>query len=339
MISTAAILSALLIGQATDLASFFEPHEYRYTGGNYHNEAFQYRLFKPSPLKPAKRYPLLLWLHGHGESGSDSRTSLRWLELAIDDTSHLNKYPLFILVVQCPSANPDWFHHFGGASSEWDNDMITIAVEILHKTMQEYPVDQERIYLAGISSGGNGCWETAMRYPDLFAAVVPMSSGGGDVSRAAMVKSIPIWAFHNLDDDAAPPDKDKVTVAAVNHSGGNAYLTFPRSPDYKHDSWTAAFRKYNIIGWMLAQRRGGLCWQPPGCRPWKWRHVIAMPVALLTIAWLAWLRAKQKRLRQQVLIAHQPTSGTQVQSSDDDADFILCLPNEIESTVRGNSNE
>jgi poly(3-hydroxybutyrate) depolymerase len=325
VISTLAIVSVLLAGQAEDFASLFEPHEHRYTGGNYRNVPFQYRLFKPSPLKPAQRYPLLLWLHGHGEAGSDSRVSLRWLELAIDDTIHPDKYPFFILVVQCPSANPDWFHKAGGTT--WGNDMTTVAAEVLRKTMREYPVDDNRVYLGGVSSGGSGCWEMAMRYPELFAAVVPMSSGGGDVARVTNLKNTPIWAFHNLDDDAPPPDGDKAIVAAVNSAGGNAYLTFPPAPGWKHDSWTAAFQKHEIMAWMLAQRRSGPCWVPPGCRPWKWRSILAMPAAILTIAWLAWQRGNRKRRKRLALAV-----SSQPQSSNEEADFILCLPDEITST-------
>jgi hypothetical protein len=145
------------------------------------------------------------------------------------------------------------------------------------------------------------------------------------VSRAAELKNIPIWAFHNVDDAGTPSDGDKATVAAVNMAGGNARLTFPRSSDDKHDSWSAAFRKYNIVSWMLAQHRGGLCWCPPGCRPWKWRHILAMPAAFLAVSWLAWSRAKRKhRRRQPLMVADHP------QSSDDEGDFILCLPEEVQ---------
>ena len=179
--ATFILASTLLVGQTDQFINFFTPCEYRRTSGANHNELFRYRLFVPRPLKPTEKYPLLVWLHGVGEAGSDNRLSLRYLDSMLDDSDHAQKYRLFILVVQCPQACPVWFHTAGAADSGagGPNDMLTVTAEILRKTMREYPVDQDRIYLAGLSSGGNGCWEMAMRYPELFAAVVPMASGAG----------------------------------------------------------------------------------------------------------------------------------------------------------------
>jgi predicted peptidase len=303
VISTLVILNALLLGEGAflgdsrDLACFFKSGEYRYTGGSYRNSPFQYHLFVPRGMEPGKQYPLLLWLHGLGEASTDPLASFRWLNLVIDDPAHIDHYRFFILVVQCPPDNPVWTRQIGGPASEWGNDMMTVAVSFLHDTMRKYPVDPNRVYLSGVSSGASGCWEMALRYPELFAAVAPFSSGGGDASRAERLKDIPIWAFHNLDDFMTPPDGDKAMVAAVNEVGGNACLTFPPSPGYKHDSWTAAFQKHNIMEWMLAQRRGSLCWRPPNCPPWKWRNVLAVPAGMLAIVWLAWRQEERRRQR------------------------------------------
>jgi predicted peptidase len=322
VISTIAIVSALLIGQTQEFANAFKAGEFHYTGGNYHHEPFKYHLFVPRSTRPKERYPLLLWLHGLGEVSADSLPSLRWLDMIIDDPRQPDRYRFFILVIQCPPSQPTWFHTAGGTVPDWGNDMTTVAASLLHETMREYPIDPDRVYLSGVSSGATGCWEMALRYPELFAAVVPLSSGGGDVSRAARLKKIPIWAFHNLDDDMTSPDGDKAMVAAVNSAGGNAYLTFPPSPGWKHDSWTAALQKHNMMGWMLAQQRGGPCWTPPGFQPWKWRTVLAMPAAFLATAWLAWLREKRKRRA----LVETP--------SEAESDFILCLPEETNPILK-----
>ena len=121
-------------------------------------------------------------------------------------------------------------------------------------------------------------------------------------------------------------------VAAVNGAGGNACLTFPSTPDWKHDSWTAAIQKHDIMAWMLAHCRDGLCWVPPGCRPWKWRSMLAVPAAFLAIAWLTWLREKQKRRKS--ALAARPLLETQVPGSEEESDFVLCLPDKIESTTK-----
>ena len=254
--TTMLIAAALLAARPDEFrlpegfADFFDVCEYRYTGGQYENELFRYRLFKPRSMQPGERYPLLLWLHGLGEAGSENLRSIRHLDLLFGDLAHMEKYRFFVLIVQCPRNNPTWFR--GSAVAD---DMLTVVAEILKKTICEQPVDRDRVYLAGVSSGGSGCWEMAMRYPDLFAAIVPMGSGGGDVSRAANLVSIPIWAFHSLDDKSTPPTGTMEMTTAVEHAGGNICLTLPARE--QHDCWSVAFQKYDIMGWMLAQRRGG----------------------------------------------------------------------------------
>jgi hypothetical protein len=89
---------------------------------------------------------------------------------------------------------------------------------------------------------------------------------------------------------------------------------------------------------MLAQRRGGLCWAPAGCHAWKWRDVLAMPAGLLAIVWLAWLRAKRKRRKRFASsLSAKPPSQTASRSSAEEADFILCLPEETVSTLKEGS--
>ena len=273
-------------------ADFFDVCQYRYTGGRYEQELFRYRLFKPRSMKPGEHYPLLLWLHGMGEAGSENWRSIRHLDLLFGDLAHMEKYRFFVLIVQCPRNNPSWFR-----SSAAADDMLTVVAEILRKTIGDYSVDQDRVYLAGVSSGGNGCWEIAMRHPDLFAAVVPMGSGGGDLSRAANLVNIPIWAFHSLEDKSTPPVGTQQMAAAVMRAGGNICLTLP--PKSAHDCWSEAFRKYDVMGWMLAQRRGPhiIDWTPPGCCAWQWRDILTVPCCFLAIVWTAWWAERRRRNR------------------------------------------
>jgi predicted peptidase len=168
-------------------------------------------------------------------------------------------------------------------------------MDVLHKVMQDYPVDADRICLAGVSTGGSACWEMAMRYPDMFAAVVPMASWGGDMSRAARLARIPIWTFHNRDDDTPTPVDVRRTVKAVEEAGGNIHLTLV--PATGHNCWYAAFKVHDAMGWMLLQRRGALiCWAPPGLRPWSWWHVVSAPCALVAIMWLGWRYGRKRRI-------------------------------------------
>ncbi len=300
------------------LRRFSATFEHRYTGGQYQDELFRYRLFVPRSLQPTKRYPLLIWLHGFGEAGSDNLLSLRHIEyLAFKDFYHTNpeQYQFFILVVQTTKDNPMWFKQSG---REEPDDILTVLVDILRKTMREYPIDPDRISVMGVSSGGNGCWELALRYPDLFASAVPISSRGGDESRADRLKNIPIWVFHNLDDQGTPMTGDEAMVAAVQAAGGNVHLTLPTHiPELgRHDAWTDAFESHDILGWMLAQRRGAsICWTPPGCDPWKWWHILILPCALLVIVRVAGY-IDQRRQRTSPIADHS-------EAEENETDFCI----------------
>jgi len=305
--ATWVITSALLVAAIGNIADLFEEREYRYTGGKYHEKFFRYRLFVPRLLKSTERYPLLVWLHGYGERGTDNQKNLRWLELVLDDPRHIERYRFFILATQ----SSDGYWCCGAVASA--DDMLTITDTIFRKTMGEYPVDRDRVYLSGVSGGGSACWEMAMRYPEVFAAVVPMGSGGGNVSQAAKLVNIPIWAFHNLNDREARPDRVKRMVAAVKKAGGNVHLTllegkWRESSEawsewwWSHDCWSEAFHRYDIVAWMLAQRRGTwICWNPPGGRSWRWWHVLMVPsVLLLAAVWLGWRWERGRRGRKRL---------------------------------------
>lgn len=288
LITTLAMVSALLVA----VPGSFKPHSYRYTGGRYGHELFRYQLFVPDSLEPGKRYPLLVWLHGFGEAGSDNQQHLAYMDLMTSSVADYCKF--FVLAVQCPADNPMWCRGHGGDDADANkDDMIAVAAEILQKTMREYPVDQDRVYLSGVSSGGSGCWEMALRYPEWFAAVAPMASGGGDVSRAANLTGIPIWAFHNADDTLTSPRGVERMVAAVAATGGNVYLSLLTGDG--HDCWSSAIGQHHVMAWMLEQRRGAPSWTPPNCRPWQWWHILILPCALLVYVRLSWSIEQRRR--------------------------------------------
>jgi predicted peptidase len=300
MLVTALMLSiALLSAQPNEqyavsktFADLFEAHEYRCDGGaNQQEICIRYRLFVPHDLKPGERCPLLLWLHGKGEGGMDNQMNLKYLPMVLKDTERIEQYRFFILVPQCPSRDITWSSSLGiaNAGASDTNDMLGITHAILQKTMQEHLVDQDRLYLNGICSGGKACWEMAMRHPEIYAAMVLMTPGGGDVTRAAKLANMPIWAFQ-----FEKPDDANGMVDAVKRAGGNIHLT---TASYQtHDSWSTALRHYNIMAWMLAQHRDPLIyWTPPGHRAWRWWHILGVPLGFLTIVGIGAISEKKRR--------------------------------------------
>jgi predicted peptidase len=233
-----------------------------YTGGEYRDHAFKYRLLLPVDHDPAARpggksWPLILFLHGAGERGSDNAAQLKYLPELMALPEHREKHRAFVLAPQCP-ANRTWsavdMKTMAASRSAGPTDEARAVLAMLDGVMRNHPVDPRRVYLTGLSMGGYGAWDLAARRPDLWAAVVPIC-GGGDPGTAARMKDLPIWAFQGAKDPVVPPERSREMVEAVRRAGGN-----PRTTEYAdgaHDSWTPAYRDPDLLAWLFAQRKPG----------------------------------------------------------------------------------
>jgi len=232
----------------------FSPCEYQYAGGQNHEMTLPYRLYSPPNLVEGNQYPLVVWLHGAGESGRDNWGQLRHMDMALK--KHKGKFPAFILVPQI-NQGVSWYKRQGIISP---NDMLTVTWSLMKKIIREYPIDEDRIPLVGISSGGSACWEMGMRYPDRFCAIAPISSGGGDIFRIANLVKTPVWAFHNIGDEGTPIAGVRRTTEALQAAGGQVYLLERDASG--HDGWRGAFTTYDLFSWLLAKRQGDEMWSP-----------------------------------------------------------------------------
>lgn len=278
---------------AEPVATMLDDLSFRYTGGGYHDKLIRYRLFVPVISNPPQKLPMIVWLHGLGEAGDDNVHHLRHLESCIFQKPwKRERFPFFLLAVQCPSDNRAWT-----TNSKEADDMINVVLAIMYKTIRDYPVDTSRISLAGISSGGSGAWELALRAPERFAALAPMACGGYGSNDAKKLKGIPVWSFVSLHEENAPVDLAREAIAAIVAAGGRAEFTGINSP--VHDCWNAAFHDYDLLDWLLYQRRGEVSDYPPGTITLKhrWRRfcggVFGFVADLELSTWHPWQIALQ----------------------------------------------
>lgn len=297
--SVLVIASSLCMGIGPEFPGLFNSYAYTCKSGEFKGEVFQYRLFVPSGLNPKQRYPMLLWLHGMGEYGADNISQLRWLDMAIGYPDQVKQCRSFVLAVQCPPAHPHWLA----------GDMLGVAVQVMKEMIRRYPIDPDRICVSGVSSGGGATWEIGMRYPDLFAGLLPMASGG-DASRAGKLIKTPIWAFVT----SSERENFDGIVVAVKNAGGNIHLTVTPTPG--HDCWTDAFRVHHIMDWMQAQRRGHTSWwASPGEAPLQPRDLLVILGILLVPACVAWRLRRRQRCQEPFALAN----ATQRPAPADDA--------------------
>ena len=184
-----------------------------------------------------EKWPLLIFLHGAGESGNDvNKVKFIGLPHNIEEG---NQYPFIIVSPQEQQTNRGW-------------DIENLYL-FYHKLIDKYPVDINRVYLTGLSMGGFGTWNFATRYPDLFAAIIPICGGSHDIGSAHNLKYIPIWCFHGDVDSVIPVERSQVIVDTLKTMGGNVKLTIYEGVG--HDSWTQTYRNNEIYEWLLQHKR------------------------------------------------------------------------------------
>jgi glyoxylase-like metal-dependent hydrolase (beta-lactamase superfamily II)/poly(3-hydroxybutyrate) depolymerase len=206
-----------------------------------------YRYFDPANQKDAgKKYPLILFLHGEDERGTENVKQLTgtkgatiWLE-----PDHLEKHPVYVLAPQLPEG------------SDWANESVYLSTKNL---LQEFvaknsSVDKDRIYIEGISMGGTGTWNMILKNPKIFAAALTMSGNANaflhDDAAFAGIKNMPIMVVHAEDDPVSPAKGSDDAVAALQKQGNTSvqYHKWVKGAlAVPHNAWETAFEKYEVV--------------------------------------------------------------------------------------------
>jgi predicted peptidase len=215
-----------------------------------------YRLLLPENYDPKKSYPLVVFLHGAGERGTDNKAQLIHGVAEFAKPENRKKYPCFLIAPQCP-AGRRWVEVDWGAESHTmpkePSEPERLTLELITALQKEFAIDTRRIYVTGLSMGGFGAWDLICRRPELFAAAVSVC-GGGDEAQAAKIARIPVWVFHGAKDGAVKVSRSRNMVDALKRAGGRPRYT--EYPDVGHDSWVPAYRDAEMFAWLFAQKRG-----------------------------------------------------------------------------------
>lgn len=229
-------------------------------------KSMPYRLYVPENYDPSKYYPLVLFLHGGGERGTDNIKQITANDGAVIWAAPENqaKHPSFVLA---PQARPVPDGGFGITRDSNNNinlsrvfefsEDLGMAYEILQEVRNEYSIDSNRLYSTGLSQGGFGTYNLNMAYPDLFAAMVPIASGG-DPLKAHLLANKPLWAFHAVDDVVIPVSYSRNIIEAIRNAGGTPiYTEYPADMKYNHGSWVPAYENKEMIEWLFKQVKPG----------------------------------------------------------------------------------
>lgn len=196
-----------------------------------------YLLYLPKEYgkDPAQKWPLMLFLHGAGESGSELE------KVKVHGPPKLiaggKEFPFIVVSPQ-------------SANRGWEPEALGV---LLDEIESKYAVDKEREYVTGLSMGGFGTWALATAMPNRFAAIAPIC-GGGEAFRARRIKDVPVWVFHGAKDPTVPLKASEDMVEALKRAGA-AEVKFTVYPEAGHDSWTETYNNPELYTWLLQHRR------------------------------------------------------------------------------------
>jgi len=205
-------------------------------------------------------YPLVLFLHGAGERGTNNTAQLTANQGATLWAKEANQknYHCFFLAPQC-ATNKQWVNtNWGLGSYKQDNipisEQLSMAMDILDSIQKEFKINSLKIYVTGLSMGGYGTWDLITRFPTKFAAAIPIC-GAGDPSKAFRIGTLPIRVFASSDDPTVPVSGSRDMVNAINALGQNNRSEFyTEYTNQGHFSWVNAYNTTNLVSWLFTSK-------------------------------------------------------------------------------------
>ena len=200
------------------------------------NKDLNYLFYLPETYgnDTTKKWPLILFLHGGGERGDDlSKVKANGPPRLI---ARGKKIPFIVVSPQIP------------LEAFWDPDLL---VSMLRYIIINYRVDEERVYLTGLSIGGLGTWQTAQKYPEMFAAIAPVS-GWGDPLQLWKIRHTPVWIFHGAKDPVVPVIASSVMADTLKQYDNVELTIYPKGG---HDKWNETYDNAKLYEWFLNHKR------------------------------------------------------------------------------------
>ena len=238
--------------------SLFQKKQYLTKDG----KTMPYRILFPKNYDTSKKYPLVLFLHGAGERGEENEKQLvHGMSLFLKE-SNRKDYPCIVLAPQCPkdsywsSVKTDRSSQFIKRDFNYKRKRTTslqMAIELVQNVIKREAVDQDRVYITGLSMGAMGAFEAVYHHPKLFAAAAPICGGGDEVAYQKKHAQIPFWIFHG--------DADRVVDVSYSHKMYvrlkelQAAVKYTEYPNVGHDSWNNAYKEANFLQWMFGAKR------------------------------------------------------------------------------------
>ena len=212
-------------------------HILEFNHGSAKHLSNKYLLFLPENYgKEKKRWPAILYLHGASVRGTNIQKVRRYgLPYKVDQEKD---FPFVVISPQCIKG------------TKWTN--ANELIDLVDEVCSQYEIDSSRMYVTGVSMGGQGAWYIASQYPERFAAIAPLC-GRADTSWALKLSKVPVWVFHGAKDKRCPIYYSERMVEALKALGG--IIKFTVYPKEGHDIVTRTYENAELYNWFLQHRK------------------------------------------------------------------------------------
>jgi predicted peptidase len=196
---------------------------------------YNYLLHLPRDYAVLEKWPAIIYLHGIGGKGDYlEKLKAHGLPEMLD---RRDDFPFIVISPQCPS------------NREWS---LYALSALLRRVVEEYKIDDNRVYLTGIGEGAAAAWRWTAKEPEKFAALAPVC-GPGNPYEVCKLRDVPVWTFHGARDRVVPISETQSVVLALKLCGGN--VNFTVYPEVGHDSWSNAYNNPELYSWFLEHNR------------------------------------------------------------------------------------
>ncbi|RNL95133.1 phospholipase [Sinomicrobium pectinilyticum] len=224
------------------------------------NDTLLYRVLYPENYTVTKKYPVVLFLHGAGERGSDNEAQLTHGSSLFKKDTVRQQFPAIVIFPQCPRED-----YWANARVKRNKTPLKIrfrygrkptkALGLVMKLMDSITttpsIKKDQVYIMGLSMGGMGTFELLYRKPEMFAAAIPVCGGGRPASVKKYATEIPLWIFHGAKDNVVDPMLSVKMVKRLLREGGHPKFTLYENAN--HNSWDPAFAEPDLLAWLFSK--------------------------------------------------------------------------------------